>query len=219
MSVLLEFTIDAAEFQLGQVLSPPPGMSLELERVVPTGSMILPFVWAIGPEYRAFEEGVRSHPAVESLTALERSGDQGLYRLEWEDASTELLAAFEESAAVILEARGNDTWEFRLRFPDHEHLSTFHDAVRDRDIHIDIGRVYTLAGPLEDGEPFDLTPPQREALVLAVRRGYFASPGEVQLGELAAELDITRQALSKRIRRGNETVLQSVLGAPETIED
>jgi predicted DNA binding protein len=61
------------------------------------------------------------------------------------------------------------------------------------------------------GHRFGLTPDQREALVLALNRGYFATPSEVTLDELADELDISRQALSTRIRRGNESILREVL--------
>lgn len=219
MSVLLECTIEADAFQLGRVLAPPPRMALELERIVPTGSMIVPFIWAVGDEYHSFEDGVRAHPAVESLTALDRFGNQGLYRLEWHDSPSDLVAAFERSEAVILEAKGADTWNFRLRFADHDKLSTFHDAVRDMNIPIAIDRIYPLVERFEQGATFDLTPEQRDALVLAVRRGYFASPSEVQLDELAGELGISRQAISKRIRRGNEKILDNVLLSSESDDD
>jgi predicted DNA binding protein len=211
VSVLLECTIEADAFQLGQVLAPPAGMVLELERIVPTDATLMPFVWAIGEEYHAFEERVRAHPAVESLTALDRFGNRGLYRLEWRDSPTDFIAALGRSEAVVLEARGDESWAFRLRFPDHESLSAFHSTVRDLDIPLRIDRTRTLSELDDHGQTFDLTPAQREALVLALERGYFASPSEVQLDELADELGITRQALSKRIRRGNEKILESTL--------
>lgn len=215
MSVLLEFTVDGNAFQFGEVLAPPPGMVLELERIVPTGSMSMPFVWATGENYHAFEESVRSHPAVSSLISLDRFGDQGLYRLEWHDSPTDLIAAFERSEAIILEARGSDTWKFRLRFSDHEDLAIFNDAIREMKIPIRIDRTCTLPDPFEKGTAFNLTPEQREALVLAVRRGYFESPSAVHLDELADELGISRQALSKRLRHGNEKILRTVLSSTE----
>lgn len=219
MSILLEFTIETDAFQLGQVLAPPQGMVLELERIVPTGSRTIPYVWAIGDEYDRFEDAVRSHPAIKSLTSLDRFGERGLYRLEWHDSPTDLMAALERSEAVILEARGNNSWTFRVRFTDHDSLSRFHNTVRDLNIPIHIDRTYTLYEPFEQGHVFDLTPQQREALVLAVRRGYFASPSRMQLDELASELGITRQAISKRIRRGNEKILDSVLLTSDTDRD
>ena len=219
MSVLLEFSIEADAFQLGQVLSAPSGMVLELERIVPTGSSVLPLVWAVGEDYRRFEETVRSHPAVKSLRSLDRFGDRGLYRLEWQGSPRDLIAAIERSEAVVLEARGDDTWNFRLRFTDHENLSAFHDAVRDLAIPIYIERTYTMFEPCQQEQTVDLTPEQREALVLAVRRGYFASPSEVQLEELAGEVGISRQAFSKRLRRGNEKILNRVFLSSATDRD
>lgn len=216
MSILLEFTVDADAFRLGQVLTPPPGMTLELERTVPSGSMSHPFVWAIGDDLDTFEETVRSHEAIKALTLVDRFEEHGLYRVEWDEGPTDLLAEIEHSGAAVLEARGDETWEFRVRFPNHETLSSFHDAVRDRNIPIRIERWYTPMEPPDQRQPLDLTSPQREALVAALKRGYFATPREVQLDELADEFGITRQAMSNRLRRGNELILRSVLLCPES---
>lgn len=211
MSVLLEFTIDGDAFQLGRVLAPPRGFVIELERIVPTGSAIMPFVWVTGADHERFAGRVRAHPAVSALASLDRFGDLGLYRLEWHGSPTDLIAACEQSEAVILEARGNETWAFRLRLADHESLETFHDAVLETKIPIRVERTCAFPDPSENEGEFDLTPAQREALVLAVRRGYFDSPSAVQLDELAGELGISRQALSKRLRRGNEKILKRTL--------
>lgn len=110
-----------------------------------------------------------------------------------------------------LEARGSDRWSFRLRFPDHAALSAFHATVRERGIRLHVERTYTPSGPPDDRTRVDLSAAQREALCLALRRGYFETPSAVTLDELAEELGITRQALSTRIRLGNEAVLRQVL--------
>lgn len=211
MSVLLEFSIPGKEFQLGRVLSGPPEMHLELERIVPTGAMMMPFVWATGDDHDAFERKVRAHSTVADLLVLDVLGDSGLYRIEWADEPTDLIEGIARADAVVLEARGNGDWTFRLRFPDHDKLSQFHNYVIDRDIPIHIERTYTLTERTQRGHRFDLTAEQREALVLALQRGYFETPSAVSLDDLAEELDITRQAVSARIRRGNEKILHEVL--------
>lgn len=63
----------------------------------------------------------------------------------------------------------------------------------------------TVADPGEGSETvlFDLsilTPKQREALELAVINGYFDSGTDGDLGEIAAELEISKSALSQRLR-------------------
>lgn len=211
MSVILEFTIGSDEFSLGAVLSGVPGMHLEIERIVPTGGEVLPFVWVTGNTHEAFEESVRNSPIVTELLALDKVGDSGLYRIQWEEPQRDLVHGIAESEAVILEAEGNENWLFRLRFNDHDALSQFHNYCTDQDITIHIERTYTLRERVGQRRQFGLSQDQREALVLALQRGYFATPSEANLSELASELGISRQALSTRIRRGNEKILQTVL--------
>lgn len=211
MSVILEFSIAPKDFPLGEVLSGPPGMQFELERIVPTRNMIMPLVWVSGEDHAEFEERVRTHPSVKELRLLDKLGDRGLYRVEWEEPPMDLIDAIVEADASVLQARGHDNWVFHLRFSDDENLSQFHDDVVDRGIPLHVDRTYTLTEATGRGHPFDLTPNQREALVLALQRGYFATPREVRLDELADGLGITRQALSNRIRRGNEKILHGAL--------
>jgi len=211
MSVILEFSIPSREFTLGQVLAGSSTMHCELERIVPTGDMMMPFVWVTGENHEEFAESVRDHELVKELVVLDTVGESGLYRIKWANEPTDLIEGIASSNAVVLQAFGNATWEFRLRFPDHGCLSTFHNYVIERDIPCHIERTYTLTETNKSGYRFDLSQEQREALLLALRRGYFATPSEVTLDELADELNISRQALSDRIRRGNEQVLRRVL--------
>lgn len=216
MSVILEFSIPASDFQLGRVLSGPQDMQLELERIVPTGELITPFVWATGPNHGEFVEMVRSQPSVTEFLELDRLGESGLYRIDWREPPIDLVEGISRANAVVLEARGGEEWSFRLRFPDHETLSVFHNHVIEHGIPVHIDRTYTLSETTGNGHRFDLSQEQREALLLALRNGYFETPSETTLGELADQLGITRQALSNRIRRANAKVLTEVLLSSES---
>jgi hypothetical protein len=61
-----------------------------------------------------------------------------------------------------------------------------------------------------------LTPKQREGVQLAVVRGYFDDDVDTSLGDLAAELDISKSALSQRLRAAQAKI---VTDAFETVED
>lgn len=211
MSVILEFTIAGEEFILGKVLSGPEIMHLELERIVPTGDMIMPYVWATGKDHAGFEKTVQEHPAVKEVLALDILGDSALYRVEWHGNPTDLIEGIAVADGVVLEARRDTQWHFRLRFPNHDKLTVFHNFILDQDIPIHIELTYTLSETIERGHRFNLSNEQREALVLATQQGYFATPRETSLEDLAAELGISEQAVSNRIRRGNEKILQQVL--------
>jgi predicted DNA binding protein len=211
MSVVLEFSVPATDFQLGEVLSAPLGVQIELERVVPTGDMIAPYVWATGERLEEFAATVRERPSVEGFRELDRVGESRLYRIEWAEPPVDLIEGISVADVVVLEARGDDVWSFRLRFTDQEALSAFHDHVTDHDIPVRVERTYAPSDAAGEGDHLDLSPEQREALVLALERGYFETPSEVTLAELAVDRDITPQALSDRIRRANRAVLTTVL--------
>ncbi|QLG28205.1 helix-turn-helix domain-containing protein [Halorarum halophilum] len=213
MSVILEFTIDSDEFALGTALGGIPGMVIELERLVPMGGSSIPFFWASGGDFDALETQVRESDLVTGLTALDRIDDMVHYRVDWVGETGVLLKGIHDMGGAILEGTSNGTWHFRVRFPDHQALAAFYNYLTEHDVSVHVERVYTLTEETSRVRAFDLTHDQREALVLALDRGYFATPSEASLDDLAEDLGITQQALSKRIRRGNEKVLRNVLGS------
>ena len=82
-------------------------------------------------------------------------------------------------------------------------------------IKITVDRVFTLTEEYSGGRMFDLTAEQREAVVLAANRGYFETPSKVTLEEIGAELGISSQAASKRIRGGVEKLVTNALLSSE----
>ncbi|WP_092703038.1 helix-turn-helix domain-containing protein [Halovenus aranensis] len=57
----------------------------------------------------------------------------------------------------------------------------------------------------------DLTDVEREALTAAVEEGYFESPRETTLNELAEQFGISAPAFSKNLRRGQQKVARHVV--------
>lgn len=211
MSVIVEFTLANEDFVLGQVLSDSPDMHLELERIVPTGSMLIPYVWVQGGDHEAFERRVSDNEHVTSFTALDKLDDWMLYRIDWKPGQPDILEGIQANGAAVLEAYGNGVWTFRLRFPNHDQLSQFYNYCMEQDLPITIERSYTLTERSDVAQQFDLSNEQREALVLALRRGYYDTPSDITMSDLAEELGISQQALSNRLRRGTKQVLEKIL--------
>ena len=115
----------------------------------------------------------------------------------------DLITGIHESGGVILEARGRDTWTFRLRFENHENLKRFYNYLIDAQISLTLDRITDLTAD-DQTAVHGLTVEQLEALQLALSRGYFSVPREVSVQELADEFDISDQAMSERLRRGLE---------------
>ena len=215
MSVIVEFSISTEEFVFGSALATVEDMTIELEAIVPTGNRIVPYFWATGQDFQEFEEHVLSDPDIAKLTQLDRVGETALYRTEWTYDVNGLLHGLAETEAVVLEAMTvEDGWYFRVRFPDHDLLGRYYNFCTEREISLHVERVYTLTEASRAGRSLDLTPGQREAIVLAVQRGYFKVPRETDLSEIADELGVSQQAASKRVRRGADKVLQGALLNP-----
>lgn len=211
MSVIVEFTCTDSAFPFGRMFTDSPGMTVELEAIVPTDTAVVPYLWVNGEQYEEFEVRVRQNEHVAEFVALDRLEDAVLYRIDWIRHSGDLLEGIEVTRGVVLEASRNEGWTFRLRFPNHDNVSQFYNYCMQNNITIDITRSFTLTEKTEFGYQFDLSQEQREALLLGLRHGYFDTPSQTSLDELAAELGISSQAMSNRIRRGTKQVLGEAL--------
>ena len=67
----------------------------------------------------------------------------------------------------------------------------------------------------EAGPWYGLSEPQREALMLAVRMGYYDIPRGCTTEDLANELGISDQAVTERLRRAIGTFGRHTLLTPE----
>ncbi|WP_254524195.1 helix-turn-helix domain-containing protein [Natrinema caseinilyticum] len=214
MAIIAEISIEGDEFLLGQIIAEYPGLTVEIERVVPAAKRVMPYIWGYGTDLQSFETAMEESPNVESITVLDEYEDRALYRIEWEDPAEQLITGIAQTNATILKAHSDDEWLFRIRFEDHAGLAQFNRYCSENGISYRLNRVSSLAETNLQGNAYDLTDAQYEALSLAVERGYFKVPREVEYEELAAELGVSVQAFSERVRRGADKVLQNVFLHP-----
>jgi hypothetical protein len=92
-------------------------------------------------------------------------------------------------------------------------------ALREALDRVRLVRLAVVAGPESTEQAIvdlsALTPKQREGLELAVVRGYFDADADVALGDLAAELDISKSALSQRLRGAQAKLVTDVFEGVE----
>jgi len=201
MSVIVEMEVVASDFELGRILDIVPGVRIEVETMVPAGERAVPLFWVYDGDRNSFESRVRDHPAVEAVTEIDEFEDRTLYAIDWNVEFDHFFGAIVENEGHVLAATGHsDAWQFELRFPSHDSLSAFREALDDARIGFEVIRVYNPTKP-DAGPWFGLTPTQREALVLAVESGYYDIPRTCTTVELAEQLDISDQAVTERLRR------------------
>lgn len=215
MSVIVEISIPAAEFELGRIMDLSTVRMVELESLVPAGERAVPYFWVYDSDFATFETTVRDCPDVDAIARVDTYDDRILYAFGWSAENDPVFRAIRSVDAYILNATGSgETWAFELRFPTHDAMSRFQDRCREHDIAFEVLRVHDPSKP-DLGPWFGLTEPQREALVLAVERGYYDIPRGCTTVELAEELGISDQAVTERLRRAIVTLSSNtVLSSP-----
>jgi hypothetical protein len=171
-------------------------VSLERTRTTASGRCRLHF-WASGGDLDGFEGALTTDDTVSGVTRLDDDSDERLYSVHADPTRT-LAAAGEEFEATWLTLRYADDWWYgESRFPDADALDGYRAWLDDRDAAVEVDRVYVE----DESEGPELTPRQRETVVLAYHEGFFEVPREATLSDLATAFDVSEQAISQRLRR------------------
>lgn len=214
MSTIVEFTLPPTEFVLAGAVKTVPDVRIEVERVVVDGTeAVTPYFWVIGADADEFDDALADDITVNNVVELEERNGNRFYRADWRDRVRGILYALADEVASVMTAEYDDgSWHLRMLFADQETLSEFHHYCETYDVPLELERLYDRSNPRTFAK-YEVTPEQEAALATALERGYFAVPREVTLAEVAADLGISEQAASARIRRGSANVLRNTLAA------
>jgi len=215
MTVIADLRVPPAEFVLAHSLYSVDDAQVEVERVAATDEdHVTPYFWVTAEDLDAFDDALREDGTARNPNLLERNDRERLYRVDWHAPDHGIVAAIANSLATLLTASAADEWHVRLLFPDGDALSSFHDHAQRCDLTFDADRLYRPDDPGEF-EQYGLTADQREALLAALRAGYFDVPRESTLAAVAAELDISDTALSTRLRRAHANLIRATIAQGE----
>ncbi len=207
MATLIELEVPAEQFAGAVAFRRVPTLRLEFVGVVGTGA---PLVVASGPDYRAARDALEADPSLSVVASLTETGEAWLFRLEPATEISRFEALVSENQGAVLELVGHDgTWSVELLFHDRYSVSKAHDEFVTAGFSVTVTRMTSLDGAVHEGT--NLTRTQYETIVAAHERGYFDVPRQITLKELAAELDISHQALSERLRRSHATLVSETL--------
>ena len=210
MATVMEFSSPVEEFPLGSVFENLPGVTVELERLIPHETLIIPYFWVRDVETEDMEAAFDPHAGVSNIKLVDSIEDEYLMRAEWEPEYFGVLNALAKANVVMLTGIGTKTdWRFEVRGENRGAIAEFREYCQKNDIPIEITAVHAML-PIQ-GEGYELTETQREALILAYERGYFDTPRRASLEDIADELGITQQSLSSRLRRGHRRLIGATL--------
>ncbi|OVE85579.1 helix-turn-helix domain-containing protein [Natronolimnobius baerhuensis] len=223
MSLRAEFDVTSPDLILGPTLQAMPSVELTIERQYALDpARPITFCWARCSDRDRLEETLAGDQTVAEFQYIDRTPEQTLVRVRHSD--TGVISAYRQWVTVggqLLECRGTDgIWSFTMRFPDQEAFAQYYEFLEDNGVEFDLHRL-AAGAEVETPQPASetLTESQREALVLAFEYGFFSVPRETELSAVAAAFNISEQAVSERLRRGQARVIEEyVLPNSTTLE-
>jgi hypothetical protein len=181
------------------------------------GTPLRAVCWLEDGDAGAFEVGVEADPTVAESTHVVDTPQGHQYQVTHREPfpGTDLYDAVVETDGIFVSgSRRVDTWELELRFPDRAAFGAFQTECEHTEVEPGVQAIHDHEGTARAAR-YGVSEPQREILLLAVRAGYFDVPRQASLADLAAELDVSSQAASERMRRGLDSLVERALLTPE----
>ena len=209
MSIIAEFTAPSNSLALGQCIENQSGAEIEIERIVPMRQGTFPYIFVWNhTNYELFENTAKTLPGITSVSVIETFDDGRLYKLVWDQQEHQLISNVVRNEGVLLFARGDsDQWTFELRFPKRANVSQFFTDVSSDDIDLELTSLFEEVDFESAKDESVLTTKQEHALKTAFKMGYFNTPKDVRLDDVATELNISSSACSVLLRRGHKQLL------------
>ncbi|ELZ07836.1 helix-turn-helix domain-containing protein [Natrialba aegyptia] len=158
------------------------------------------FLTVYGTEFEPFDRALAVDPTVTDPVLVDRYSDRRVYRVTLTDRALALAPMTTPVDGHILDITSSrDGWLVQLRFPDRDALVEFNDTCRARGVSVAVEHLRVSDD--EDDGVVALTEKQQELLLVAYQEGYFDVPRGISQDELADRLDVSKSAVSQRLRR------------------
>ena len=213
--LIATFSLPHDAVALEQTFQELPGLKVEAERIVThSRAWGRSGLWTANATFESIDEVLTADSSVNKIIDDYEFADEKYYLLDWTNDVDDRIDIYIDRPASILDAEADaDSWQIRIRFFSRDQFDVFRHTLNEKGIAF---KLRDLTEPGAPRETFgDLTPDQRDALVVAWESGYFEIPRQTTTREIAAELGISHQALSERLRRG----ITNLVGATLTTSD
>ena len=185
------------------------------------GTFYVLFFWMSGTDTSDFEDALEDDPTVTGFGEVVSIVDKNLYRVETKSVPPEQPLVFplyrESSITEVESVRDAEGLHLKARFPTRETLRGFVESGRRIAGDVEVKSIYVerSAPVVKEGLESTLTSRQREVLSVALETGYFDTPSQATLEEVAEEFGVTPQTVSTHIRVGVRTLVEEQVGASD----
>ncbi|QSW98988.1 helix-turn-helix domain-containing protein [Haloterrigena alkaliphila] len=218
MTTVVELEIPADRLGADRTFDRVPTFECQIDGLIGDSP---PLVWVAGPDRQSVREALEADPSVDVIASLadeqepvgsgdDLEGDRWLFRLDFGADFKLFERIVAENDGAILSVRAEaSTWSVKMLFHERTSLSTCHSLFEQYDFQVQVTRLAGIDDLTSARTP--LTQTQYETICKAHELGYFDVPREITLKELAAELDVSHQALSERLRRSHAALVSAEL--------
>lgn len=211
MRIIVDLLVHDSDFPLARQLAGSVEAEAKIAALIDrNGTLFLLFEHqdAPDPSPSADADGV-------DLTHLHAAESTDLYLVQRSPPEDGLLAPLLGFSDDVIRAEGQcGIWRIRAAFDSPDTLDEFLSHCREGGFAVRIDRRFRASR--ETGPWFGVTPPQRDALLLACEEGYYDIPRRASTADLAERLDISDQAVTERLRRGIQTLVANTLQSTGT---
>jgi predicted DNA binding protein len=170
------------------------------------------FFWIDADDFGAVTRALEQDHTVADFTMVSETPERRTYRITYADEARLISPMITELDGIMRDSRNQDDgWIVELLLPEHNALYELGERVAEEGIGFKIMEIHQK-DPNTTSSEFRLTESQTEALVSAYEHGYYEEPREISLEELGSVLDISRNAVSGRLRRASSRLIEESLG-------
>lgn len=155
-------------------------------------------------ETRAPGDGQREACSCTAEATTDSGADPQPRLLEGDVTDRCICPAFHDHDCIAsIEGFEGNTLTVSVAVPDREELSTVIAALRERGASVRLKRISTSSAEtgrrMLELDADDITEKQQEAVRTAIDAGYYDTPRDADLADLAEEIGISRSAVSQRL--------------------
>jgi hypothetical protein len=198
-----KLTIDLPEaVWIGEVSREFPSTTFRVLSAVPSGDAGFGLLEIEDESIPTILDAIEGRAGISAVQLMQRSEDTAV--VQFETSEPLLLLSIQESGAPIeLPLTIRDGKAVIELTASRDRLSEFGRQLEAFGMSYTLNRVYDAVDT-----PTLLTDQQRRLLVTAVEVGYYDTPRECTLTELAEELDLAKSTASVTLHRAEETVVK-----------
>ncbi|MFP9060442.1 helix-turn-helix domain-containing protein [Natrialbaceae archaeon A-chndr2] len=216
--IVVELELEHPSLLLGSTLRRFPAVSITLEywsELDDGRTMVFFTVRCADDDLDPFEAALAADPTISDATFVDEYPRKRVYRAEITEETLRVTSQITEAGGHILDRSSGQTgWTVQIRFPDRDGLVAFNRSCDSRDISFHVTQL-RMAKPGERAV-LGLTQKQEALLRVAYEEGYFEVPRGISQDELADRLNVSKSAVSQRLRRAmNELCASSLSNAPK----